>query len=66
MQLSMIYCQVLPLKFELNQFKCRPQGMIRIYDIPDNTFESEGEDDDDDEEADDEEDDQEQNEGKGG
>ena len=34
------------------------QGMIRIYDIPNNTFESEGEDDDDeddDDEADDEE-----------
>ena len=38
------------------------KGMIRIYDIPNNTFESEDEDEDDDEEADDEEEDQEQNE----
>ncbi|CAB3994190.1 eukaryotic translation initiation factor 3 subunit D-like, partial [Paramuricea clavata] len=40
------------------------KGMIRIYDIPNNTFESEGEDDDDDdddEEADDEEEEPEQN-----
>ena len=37
------------------------QGMIRIYDIPNNTFESEGEDDeDDDDEADDEEEEPEQ------